>query len=259
MTWEVSPCTPSEGPQNDDSAAMDEEWKQVVALNNAGNRLFLVENFREAISLFEKSLIKAKAAMKPPSQSFKHAETQAQAGRGEECKIKLELRDLEDSTHEGTAYQETRLECDKQLVSRCCIWIPEATEEESLSIPDCTTISISIVYNIGLSYHLVGLQQRSHPFLEKANRYYSLAWKLCSQIQLRYDAHRCMHLLNNWAALLGSLGDKYRSRQLFQELFCLVSRLGYLETSAAGRHYQLFMRNLLVLFIQPTQHAAGAA
>ncbi|KAL3936874.1 MAG: hypothetical protein SGBAC_007898 [Bacillariaceae sp.] len=257
MSREVSPTTPSKGPQNDDSVAMDEEWKQVVALNIAGNRHFLAENFREAISLFEKSLIKAKAAMKPQPPHTSHSFKRAQGDGNEESNIQLELRDLEDSTHEGKSYEETRLESDDQLVSRCCIWIPDAAEG-TLMISDCTTFSISIVYNLGLSYHLVGLQQSSQPLLEKANRYYNLAWKLCSQVQLRYDAHSCMHLLNNWAALLGSLGDKFRSRQLCKELFCMVFRSGDVETAAARRHYQLFMRNLLVLFIQPT-HGTGAA
>ncbi|CAJ1960300.1 unnamed protein product [Cylindrotheca closterium] len=234
---------------------MNEEWKQVVALNNAGTHHFFAENFPEAISFFEKAVIEAKATLlkyqsNTSPKAFNRTDPHAQGEDCEESKIQLELRDRDDCSS---------LDNDENLVSRCCIWISESTEGP-FSMQDCTTFAMSSVYNLGVTYHLVGLHQGSRPFLEKANRYYGLASQLFSQVQLRCDGSRLsMHLLNNWATLHRSLGDQFMSRQLLRQLFCLVSHhvdLGWV--SAEGHHQSnLFLRNLLVLLYPP--HTAGAA
>ena len=173
--------------------------------------------------------------------------------------IQLVLRDIQRCPTCKGFQASARPGSDESLVSKPCIWISEPSTDVPLSIQDWSTFAMSAVYNIAVTYHLIGLRRRSRQLLEKADRYYGLAWNLQSQIQLRYEIHLSMYLLNNWATLYRSLGHQDTSRQLLQQLYWQISHLGQSGRIQGDAHdFDLFLRNLLDLFMQPT-HAAAAA
>lgn len=230
---------------------MEETWEQVIACNNAGTHHFLAENFPEAISLFEKSLIQAKAILRRERSMYPSALPQ-------ESRIQLVLRDLRHCPMpESKRSQGATPNSDEDLVARCCIWIAEPPEGP-LSIQDCSTFTLSTVYNIGITYHMMGIRHGSVPFLAKANKYYGLSWNLQSQIQLRYEVYLSIYFLNNWATLYRSLGNENVSRKLLQQLYCQINHLGQLGVREHVHDLNVFMKNLLDLFFHHT-HAAGAA
>jgi len=107
-------------------------------------------------------------------------------------------------------------------------------------------ISIVVLYNLGLSFHLCSIQRKSWDALNRARKIYELAFAMhmndeSCDVTILYT----LALLNNLGLVYRALGESQRSQQCFHNLMSTMMYIMESNESRTIRQWDDFMSNVL--------------
>jgi tetratricopeptide (TPR) repeat protein len=146
------------------------------------------------------------------------------------------------------------------FVFRDPIEIPfDSVAKTSLRHGSFAKLSIIVMYNLALAFHLSALQKSSLPRLKRARKLYELAFQMhlkeSSDVTLLFS----LALMNNLALIYDMLGEHERSKMCFTNL--LATMMFLLESNEAHsiKQWDGLLSNVMGLIFTETEVAASAA
>ena len=125
-------------------------------------------------------------------------------------------------------------------------------------------ISVALLFNLGLSYHAIALQDNiiCHPFVADAIFYYQLAIEVQIKDRIELSALHTMGIINNISQLLSVKGDAGKAEESFALL--LKPLMIYVDqvklSGGRGLHQELdgFVGNVIQVLLKATLGSAAA-
>ena len=146
---------------------------------------------------------------------------------------------------------------DQQYIFSDPIEIPSEATKAAPSQRLCSKLSMVVMYNLALSFHLSALAQGCIARLARAKKLYELAFQMHLEESCEVTLLYSLALMNNLGLVYQLLNDMERSNQCFQHLLATMMFLLESEEAHKIKQWDGLMSNVLGLIF--TDHAVAAA
>ena len=219
---------------------------EAIATNNSGISHLMSKNYGEAMMSFLHSVKKTKDLVsRLRTYEAQEGVLHDRVGKSE---LIMDLVDL--GTAEWGAAERFAEEDHISLVCRNAIIIRQSAPQRAI-VEDLTAITVSAVYNLAMTYLLLGIDHRCTSHLETADHYYEfvLSWQ-------KEDSGPglVMSALNNMATIHRILNNENKVTRTLQQLFCTIVTQHHVDPKDAKRNQRRMMQylsNLTSLFLNP--------
>jgi tetratricopeptide (TPR) repeat protein len=231
---------------------MSLHYSQAIALNSQAASLMEAGNFGQASAILKEALTQAKIALEDRSNDTENS-----------MKPKTSL--------DHCMYHQSRFlindEASMELRTSSSLFVYRRAMCIPLSTMECcfdsrVLLSVLIMFNLALCYHLSAMESKSLAGLLKATRLYELAYKLQLDEELDSNTLFTLTIVNNLGHLHALIGQTETSEKYFQHLlsvlmFIIVINCNNNEEVAQLPVLEGFFYNTLHLILQ-NQTAAAA-
>lgn len=228
---------------------------QAATLNNSGVYHLLINNYEEATSLFQSSLLKTKELLhrepQPPTQSDQSVLLPKKQSLS---MIFVEVDCPSQQMKEAIASVPAEKEA---FVCKSAIIISHdgSADESGHSL---STIAISATYNLAIAHHVHGIRNRSLEHLRLALRCYAISKMMQKQSPSSYNPTHVLAILNNVAVIYRILEDEQQCNKFLRRLYTTMSILDLTGQNHNQKHWAGFWSNARQLVvIQPFCAAAA--
>jgi tetratricopeptide (TPR) repeat protein len=227
-------------------STMSLHYSQAIALNSQAASLMEAGNFGQASAILKEALTQAKIALLEDRSNDMENST----------KTKTSLDYCMDHQSRFLINDETSMELrssSSSFVYRRAMCIP-------LSMMKCcfdsrVLLSVLIMFNLALCYHLSAMESKSLAGLLKATRLYELAYKLQLDEKLDSNTLFTLTIVNNLGHLHALIGHTETSEKYFQHLLSVLMFIIVIDCNNNEEVAQLpvlegFFYNTLHLILQ---------
>ena len=160
--------------------------------------------------------------------------------------------------HQEQQRQQQQQSClDQRYIFSDPIEIPSEATKAAPTQSLCSKLSMVVMYNLALSFHLCALAQGCTARLTRARTLYELAFQMHLEESCEVTLLYSLALMNNLGLVYRLLNDSERSNQCFQHLLATMMFLLESEEAHKIKQWDGLMSNVLGLIF--TDHAVAAA